>query len=314
MSGQTQRQRTTAAAHPQQPPATPRRELRRFDLEHYQAQGLSPYLALAAFLMEEMNDEAYVPGERLPSIRAMAASVELSNRTVQLAYEKLVRDEYLINRRDGYFVAARERDDQPTLVDEGEAGATVPDDAAYHDPGTSLAHKAPRPRPTQTLYVQGDIPVQASRVLHLDVRTVPPTAAVALALRQPDPAAPVILRRLTLADPSGAPVEIRSRYVPAAIAAQTPLAEPEYLPGPWETAVWEYTGHAPASAESTITSRRINPREAIAFGLPNDSATALVRNVSLYSSRDASGPALSLTQHVWPGESTRLIHRHLVQP
>ncbi|MCW2915916.1 MAG: hypothetical protein JWN52_3984 [Actinomycetia bacterium] len=82
------------------------------------------------------------------------------------------------------------------------------------------------------------------------------------------------MRRRILTDPTTAvPVEIRTSYLPASIADNTPLAAAEQLPEPWAQALNHYTGRPPAALTTHTSARRPTDTEAAALTI---STTAVV--------------------------------------
>jgi DNA-binding GntR family transcriptional regulator len=183
-----------------------------------------------------------------------------------------------------------------------------------HDPGTAEepparpAPAAPIPqRPMQTIHAQSNLPPSRTRVAHVVTDVWTPTPDIAAALRQEDYSAPVVVRYRVVVDAiTGHPLEIRTSYTPAAIAAGTPIAQAIELPGPWESIIHEATGHTPATATATTTARPPSQSEAQTLAIPEHGGIVLVRDTALYATRDTSGPALSLTRSVWPADATRV--------
>jgi GntR family transcriptional regulator len=158
-------------------------------------------------------------------------------------------------------------------------------------------------RPTHTIPASGNIqPDTRTHIAALDVRqeTAPPDAA--LALRLHNPTQPVIVRRTLLAATDGTPVELRTNYLPANPAENTPLAQPEPIPESWTAALTRHTGGHPTLAASHITARHPTHDEAPALALSPDAAV-LVREDTHHNEH---GTPLTYTRTVWPGDTTRL--------
>lgn len=67
---------------------------------------LSIYQQIAERICDEILDNKYPPGERIPSIREYAAQVEVNANTVVRSYEWLQQQEIIFNKRGiGYYVA-----------------------------------------------------------------------------------------------------------------------------------------------------------------------------------------------------------------
>ena len=66
----------------------------------------SIYQQIAERICDEILDDKYPPGERIPSIREYAALVEVNANTVVRSYEWLQQQEIIFNKRGiGYYVA-----------------------------------------------------------------------------------------------------------------------------------------------------------------------------------------------------------------
>lgn len=66
----------------------------------------SIYLQIAERICDEILENKFPPGERIPSIREYAALVEVNANTVVRSYEWLQQQEIIFNKRGiGYYVA-----------------------------------------------------------------------------------------------------------------------------------------------------------------------------------------------------------------
>ena len=66
----------------------------------------SIYLQIAERICDEILDNKFPPGERIPSIREYAALVEVNANTVVRSYEWLQQQEIIFNKRGiGYYVS-----------------------------------------------------------------------------------------------------------------------------------------------------------------------------------------------------------------
>lgn len=66
----------------------------------------SIYLQIAERICDEILENKYPPGERVPSIREYAAMVEVNANTVVRSYEWLQQQEIIYNKRGiGYYVS-----------------------------------------------------------------------------------------------------------------------------------------------------------------------------------------------------------------
>jgi DNA-binding transcriptional regulator YhcF (GntR family) len=67
---------------------------------------LSIYLQIAERICDEILENKFPPGERIPSIREYAALVEVNANTVVRSYEWLQQQEIIFNKRGiGYYVS-----------------------------------------------------------------------------------------------------------------------------------------------------------------------------------------------------------------
>ena len=64
------------------------------------------YLQIADGIRESVASGVYVPGETIPSLKAMALQVQVNPNTVQKAYDELAREGLIYSQRGkGLFVA-----------------------------------------------------------------------------------------------------------------------------------------------------------------------------------------------------------------
>ena len=70
------------------------------------ASGQSIYLQISDYICERILRRDWAEGDRIPSVREMAVSVEVNPNTVARAYAVLQEESIIVNRRGiGYFVA-----------------------------------------------------------------------------------------------------------------------------------------------------------------------------------------------------------------
>ena len=67
----------------------------------------SLYVQLYEYLRSEISEGRIIPGERLPSLRNMAAMLGISVTTVKIAYDQLMFEGYVISRPQSGFYAAQ---------------------------------------------------------------------------------------------------------------------------------------------------------------------------------------------------------------
>lgn len=69
------------------------------------------YLQMADRLCDEILTGTYAEGERIPSVRDYAVSLEVNTNTAFKTYEYLAREEVIFNKRGmGYFVSPGAKD------------------------------------------------------------------------------------------------------------------------------------------------------------------------------------------------------------
>ena len=75
--------------------------------------GIPLYEALYRCIREDILSGKVAPGQKLPSKRALAEHLEVSNITVEAAYDQLLAEGYIrAKERVGYFAEAVERPSQ----------------------------------------------------------------------------------------------------------------------------------------------------------------------------------------------------------
>jgi DNA-binding GntR family transcriptional regulator len=253
------------------------------------------YASIRDQLSGEITAGVYPAGALLPSIREIMQRWEVSTTTARKALDELAAAGYA--RKEG------------TRGHISTGGPQAPP----AQPVSDRAHKAPPPAavtgrltiwPAHTIAANGSIePGTDGKLAALDVRLERPPADVAMALGITDTARQVIVRRRLLATPDGTPVQFRISYLPAELAENTPIAQPQQIPDAWPAALATYLGKQVRLASSQITARHPNHEEAAALALASDAAV-LVRE-DLYEDQRRS--PVDYTRTVWPGDSTRLV-------
>jgi len=254
------------------------------------------YEAIRDEIAGEINSGVYPAGALLPSIREIMQRWQVSTTTARRVLDELTAGGYA--RKEGTRGHISTGGPSPGLQPSGFAPARQTPSARQAVTGRLTV------RPTHTIPANGSIlPDAHTHIAALDVRAEPAPPDAALALRLPDPTQPVIVRRQLLAAADGTPVELRTDYLPAYLAENTPLARPEPIPEPWAAALAQQIGGHPPLAASHITARHPTHDEAPALALPPDAAV-LVREDTHHIEH---GPPLTYTRTVWPGDTTRLI-------
>ncbi|HEX9958968.1 MAG TPA: GntR family transcriptional regulator [Fibrella sp.] len=71
------------------------------------------YLQIADYVCEQILQQAWPPGERIPSVRDLGSSLEVNPNTAMRAFDFLQQQDILFNKRGmGYYAA----DDAPERV------------------------------------------------------------------------------------------------------------------------------------------------------------------------------------------------------
>jgi DNA-binding GntR family transcriptional regulator len=253
------------------------------------------YASIRDQLASEITAGTYPAGALLPSIREVMERWEVSTTTARKVLDELAAAGYA--RKEG------------TRGHISTGGPPAGPASAAGEP----ERKAPPPAgvpgrltiwPAHTIPAHGSVSQgEDDGLAALDVRAERPPADAAIALGITDPARQVIVRRRLSAAPDNTPVQFRVSYVPAELAAGTPIAQAAAIPDAWPATLGTYLGTQVRLASSQITARHPNHEEAAALALPSDAAV-LVRE-DIY--QDRRGNPVDLTRTVWPGDTTRLV-------
>ncbi len=80
-----------------------------------------PWMQLRRWLIDQISQGVYQPGDRMPTIRALATEVSMNNNTASKAYTSMIKDGYLQSRQgSGVFVndlANSNKDERSKIVD-----------------------------------------------------------------------------------------------------------------------------------------------------------------------------------------------------
>ena len=254
------------------------------------------YASIRDQLASEITAGVYPAGALLPSIREIMQRWDVSTTTARRVLDELAASGF-----------ARKEGTRGHISTGGAQPQQAPPAAGYE-----RSRKAPPPaavpgrltiRPAHTIPADGSISPDAAGTPALDVRAERPPADAALALRAADPSRLVIVRRRLLSAADGTPVELRVSYLPAELAADTPIAEARPIPEAWPAALAACLGRQVRLASSHVTARHPNQEEAAALALASDAAV-LVREET---HEDQHGIPVDYTRTIWPGDSTRLV-------
>src|SRR5712691_11890379 len=253
------------------------------------------YASIRDQLASEIAAGTYPAGALLPSIREIMERWEVSTTTARKVLDELAAAGY-----------ARKEGTRGAISTGGPPAGPAP---AAAEP----ARKAPPPAavpgrltiwPAHTIPAHGSVgPDEDDSLAALDVRAERPPAGAAIALGITHPSRQVIVRRRLASAPDNTPVQFRVSYVPAELAAGTPIAQPPAIPGAWPAALTACLGTQVRLASSQVTARHPSPEEAAALALPSDAAVLVREDIH----QDRRGNPVDFTRTVWPGDTTRLV-------
>src|SRR5215831_11628286 len=192
-----------------------------------------PHRQIAASLRQRLRAGEWPPGERLPSIPALAREYGVAKQTVQRTIDQL-RVEGLLITRPGSGTYARGTHRRLNRLARGRYGHR----RGYH---TDLAA-----RYRQQLTAVGHAPA-------------PPEVADAFGV--PD-GSPLLVRRHVVVTDDRQPAEIGASWLRPADADGTPLAEPAAFGRPLYQEVEEVTGRRYATATDHLSARLATREEA----------------------------------------------------
>jgi GntR family transcriptional regulator len=236
----------------------------------------APHRQIAAQLRERIRRGEWGPGERLPSIPAIAADYGVAKQTVQRTIDQLRVEGVLITRPgSGTFVRGTKR--RLNRLSRGRYGAQ----RGYH------ADLAARYRQQLT-----------------EVGRAPAPPEVAEAFGVPGGASLVVRRHLVRA--SDVPVEVGCSWLRPADAGGTALERPEVFDRPLYQEVEEATGRRYTSATDQITARLPVREEAELLQIRPDTPVLVLLHVAY----DERGKPIEVAQAVWPGPVTALTERY----
>ncbi len=238
----------------------------------------APHRQIAALIRERIRRGEWGPGERLPSIPAIAVEYGVAKQTVQRTVDQLRVEGVLITRPgSGTFVRGTKR--RLNRLSRGRYGA----ERGYH------ADLAARYR--QHLTEVGRSPA-------------PPEVADAFGV----PAGTTLVVRRHLVRTSDTPVEVGASWLRPADVAGTALERAEVFDRPLYQEVEEATGRRYTSATDQITARLPSREEAELLQIRPDTPVLVLLHVAF----DERGKPVEVAQAVWPGPVTALTERYTV--
>ena len=237
-----------------------------------------PHRQIAAQLRAMIHRGDYGPGERLPSIPAIAAQYGVAKQTVQRTIDQLRVEGLLITRPgSGTFVRGSKR--RLNRLSRGRYGAT----RGYH------ADLAARYR--QQLMQVGPAPAPAD-------------VAEAFGLS----AGATLLVRRHLVRTSDAPVEVGASWFRPGDVAGTSIERAEVFGRPLYQEVEDETRRRYVSARDQITARLPSREEAELLQIRPDTPVLVLMHVAT----DADGRVIEVAQATWPGPVTSLTEEYRI--
>jgi GntR family transcriptional regulator len=231
-----------------------------------------PHRQIAAQLRARIHRGDWAPGERLPSIPAIATQYGVAKQTVQRTIDQLRIEGLLITRPgSGTFVRGTKR--RLNRLSRGRYGAH----RGYH------ADLAARYR--QHLVAVGPSPAPAEVAEVFGV----------------DPGASLLVRR-HLVRTGDAPVEVGASWFRPADVQGTSIERPEVFGRPLYQEVEEETHRRYTRARDQITARLPTREEAETLQIRPDTPVLVLLHVAY----DAEHRAIEVAQAVWPGPVTAL--------
>jgi GntR family transcriptional regulator len=240
-----------------------------------------PHRQIAASLRQRLRAGEWPPGERLPSIPALAAEYGVAKQTVQRTIDQL-RVEGLLITRPGSGTYARGTRRRLARLARGRYGHR----RGYH---TDLAAR----------YRQ-----QLTEVGH-----APAPTEVAEAFGLPD-GSPLVVRRHVVLTDDRQPAEIGASWLRPADADGTTLAGTAAFGRPLYQEVEEVTGRRYASATDHLSARLATREEAEALQVRPDTPVLHLLHVA----HDEEHRPIEVAQATWPGPMTTLTDTYPVPP
>jgi len=237
-----------------------------------------PHRQIAAELRARIRRGDWAPGERLPSIPAIAAMYGVAKQTVQRTIDQLRVEGLLITKPgSGTYVRGTRR--RLNRLSRGRYGAH----RGYH------ADLAARYR---------------QHLLHVGRSTAPPEVADAFGVSD---STELIVRR-HLVSTGDSPVEVGASWFRLSDAAGTSLERFEAFGRPLYQEVEEETGRRYATATDQITARLPTREEAELLQIRPDTPVLHLLHVAY----DAEHRPIEVATATWPGPVTALVEQYPV--
>jgi GntR family transcriptional regulator len=237
-----------------------------------------PHRQIAGLLREKIRRGDWQPGERLPSIPAMAEMFGVAKQTVQRTVDQLRVEGVLITKPgSGTYVRGTRR--RLNRLSRGRYGVH----RGYH---SDLAA-----RYRQHLTEVGTAPA-------------PPEVADAFGVKD---GAPLLVRRY-LVRTDDVPVEVGASWFRLDAAADTALARAEAFGRPLYQEAEEVLGRRYARATDTITARQPSREEAEILQIRPDTPVLHLLHVAY----DEQRKPIEVAQATWPGPVTTLTEEYRI--
>jgi GntR family transcriptional regulator len=237
-----------------------------------------PHRQIAAQLRAQIRRGDWGPGERLPSIPAIAQMYGVAKQTVQRTIDQLRVEGILITKPgSGTYVRGTKR--RLNRLSRGRYGPQ----RGYH----------------------ADLGARYRQQL-LDVGRLPAPAEVAEAFGL-SPGSPLLARR-HLVRTADSPVEVGVSWLRPGEVTGTSLERPQVFGRPLYQEVEEVTGRRYASATDTITARQPSRDEAEILQIRPDTPVLHLLHVAY----DAEHRPIEVAQATWPGPVTTLTEQYKI--
>lgn len=238
-----------------------------------------PHRQIAASLRDRIRAGEWGPGERLPSIPALAQAYGVAKQTIQRAIDQLRVEGLLITRPgSGTFVRGTRR--RLSRLARARYGPR----RGYH---VDLAA-----RYRQTLTEVGVVPAPAEVT---EVFGVPA-------------ATPLLVRRHLVTTDEDQPVEVGASWFLPADVAGTSIVERRSYGRPLYQEVEEQTGRRYVTAEDRLTARLASREEAAALRIRPDTPVLHLVHIGY----DADRRPIEVATATWPGPVTTLVETYPV--
>ena len=237
-----------------------------------------PHRQIAAQLRARINRGDWAPGERLPSIPAIAAQYGVAKQTVQRTIDQLRIEGLLITRPgSGTFVRGTKR--KMNRLSRGRYGPQ----RGYH------AELAARYRQHLTFVGPAAAPAVVAEAFGVETGTG-------------------LLVRRHLVRTGDAPVEVGASWFRPADTRGTSIERPDVFDRPLYQEVEDETGRRYASARDQVTARLPTREEAELLQIRPDTPVLVLLHVAY----DDEHRPLEVAQAVWPGPMTALTEEYRI--